>query len=388
MEQSDGLGALRAHAHLHPRPAVGLPSAPAVQPVEAGLAEEVPAIVTEENGVSLIALDTHLHLLDLPRLCVLGLLELTHQVPVPQHEVPEVLHVLDLPLLAHGMAVVAERSPQDVHKVWLLLDDLVDVEYSCHLEHVIDRLHQRRPFPVLVDRVPEHRVEEELDAEGHDRFPVGQRLLGPCNLQHPLVLVVQRVIPVGLLCLGVEPVHHSILDVLEVVRRLGLLHEVLDDPPEVLVSYRVKAEIPHVLLHRGTLVVCAMQDPVHRCLHISALLQGDLDLVSGDSEGAPRPLVEEPHVPVVFALDDCQELVPNIRYVCIPLKHREVLGDRTLGQVEDLELRPEGALARHEDYLILIPFDDDFVANRDVVLPFYLVLGRICPLVLEAEGHD
>mmetsp|Transcript_67642 Transcript_67642/g.197981 ORF Transcript_67642/g.197981 Transcript_67642/m.197981 type:complete len:218 (-) Transcript_67642:269-922(-) len=214
------------------------------------------------------------------------------------------------------------------------------------------------------------------------------RLLDPCHLQHSFVLVIQRVLPEGLLRLRIEPIHHPILAVLKDVGRLGLFHERPRNPSVILVGKGINAQVLHVLLHGGSILLSAVQDPVNSCFHVGALLQGDLDLVPGDPEGAPRALVEQPHVPVFLALNDGQELVPDICNVGVPIKHCEVLWHWALGQVDDLELGPKGALTCHEDNLVLIPLDNDFVANRDVVLPLRPVLRRICPLVFEAELHD
>mmetsp|Transcript_17177 Transcript_17177/g.39037 ORF Transcript_17177/g.39037 Transcript_17177/m.39037 type:complete len:266 (+) Transcript_17177:1084-1881(+) len=197
-----------------------------------------------------------------------------------------------------------------------------------------------------------------------------------------------RVFPRRLLRLHVDPVDHTVLDVLKKVRGPLVVLERLAYPHKVLVGGRIKPQVAHVLRQGRGLVVRAVEDAVDNGLVVGALLQRDLNLVACHSEGSPRSLVEEPHVSVLLTFDDGQELVPDLRDVGIPLEHGEVLGDGALRQVHNLELGPECALPDHEDDLVLIPFDDDLVANWDVILALDFVLVGVGPLVLQPEGHD
>mmetsp|Transcript_515 Transcript_515/g.1585 ORF Transcript_515/g.1585 Transcript_515/m.1585 type:complete len:278 (+) Transcript_515:109-942(+) len=121
VEQGRDLVALRAHTHLHPRPAVGLAAPPAVEPVEAALAEKILALVAEEHRVLLIALHADHHLWDPLGLHLPSPLVLQHEVPIARHEGDEVVHVFHRALLLDGVAVVPQAAPQHVHQVRLPL---------------------------------------------------------------------------------------------------------------------------------------------------------------------------------------------------------------------------------------------------------------------------
>mmetsp|Transcript_68802 Transcript_68802/g.192936 ORF Transcript_68802/g.192936 Transcript_68802/m.192936 type:complete len:474 (+) Transcript_68802:458-1879(+) len=392
MKQSNALLALGAVAHLDPCPPMILPAPLGVQPVEAHLAEEVLALVAEQHGVLLVALDTDLHLLHTLGLLLAHLLELPNDVAVALHQIPEVAHIGDPALLLDRIGVVAQRALEHVHQVRLVLD--VDPEDALHLQNILHCLDQRVLGPVLDvlhDLEGEDARQQVLNSEGHDRLPVSHRLLQPGGLEHLAVLLVVRVLPCRLVRRGVHPIDPAFADILEEVRGLGLAPEGLADPEVVLVRRWVEAQVPHVLLQVWGLPVRAVQDPINDGLVVRALLQGDLHLVPRDAKGAPRSLVEDPQVAILVTLHDLQELVPDLGDVGVPLEHREILRDRALRQVHDLKFRAKAlrAFAGHEHDLVVIPLDDDFVSDRDVVLALDLVLRGVALTVeLRAEVHD
>mmetsp|Transcript_14949 Transcript_14949/g.43131 ORF Transcript_14949/g.43131 Transcript_14949/m.43131 type:complete len:296 (+) Transcript_14949:448-1335(+) len=294
MEQRNALLALRAVAHLDPSPPMVLPAPLRMQPVEAHLAEEVLALVAEQNGVLLITLDADLHLLHSFRLLLAHLLELSDDVAVALHQVPEVADVRHPALLLHRIGVVAQGPLEDVNEVGLVLD--VDAEDALHFEHILDGLDQRvlAAFLNFLLNFPCEDVRQEvLDPELHDGLPVRNRLLQSRSLQHLPVLVVIRVLPCGLICGGVDPVDSAFADVLEKVRGLGLTAKRFADPQVILVCRRIEAQVPHVFLQSRGLAVGAVQYAVDDRFVVGALLQGDLHLVPRHSECAPWPLVED-----------------------------------------------------------------------------------------------
>mmetsp|Transcript_35290 Transcript_35290/g.63641 ORF Transcript_35290/g.63641 Transcript_35290/m.63641 type:complete len:351 (+) Transcript_35290:556-1608(+) len=350
---------------------MGLPPTAAVEPIKAALTEEVFALITEQHSIPLVALNTHLHLRNSLLLHDLGLLKLTHEITIPLHEISEILDILHLPLLPDSGSVVPKSSLQHVNEVRLVLD--VHDKDASHLDDIVYSLHKGINTSGLA--LPSVDVgEEELYPELHDRLPVRDGLLVPGNLEHLPVLVVVRMLPGRLLSQGILPVHHSLLDELEVMRRMRLVLERCEDPGDILICVRIEAKVAHIFLLIRLRTIRAVQDTRDNGVLVRALLQSHLDLFPGYAERAPRSLVEEPHVSVIFALDDREELIPDFCDVRIPFEHRVVFWNWALRQIDYLELGAKGTLACHEDDLIFLPLDDHLEAYGDVVLPLDLVL--------------
>mmetsp|Transcript_59630 Transcript_59630/g.134325 ORF Transcript_59630/g.134325 Transcript_59630/m.134325 type:complete len:421 (+) Transcript_59630:761-2023(+) len=308
-------------------------------------------------------------------------------VPVDQEH--EVVNVFHFPVPLYDVAVVAQRAPHHVHKVGPVLD--VNFEDPRHLDHVLHGLDQglrRGGFIFVVAALcVEELSQKEFNPEGRNGLGVRHGFLGPCVVQHLLVLVIMRVFEGGLVCLCVEPIDLPIPDILEEVGRQWLLVEFLEEPDKALIGFVVNPKVHHELWKAGLIIVLAKEHLLEVYAQVPVLLQRNLDLVPRYAEGAPGPLPEHVYVPVVLALYDREELVPDVCDVGAPVEDGEVIGLGALGKVDDLEVGPVPSLPRHEYDLVLLPLDDDLVADRDVVRALYHVLARVCPLVLQAKGH-
>mmetsp|Transcript_45210 Transcript_45210/g.71844 ORF Transcript_45210/g.71844 Transcript_45210/m.71844 type:complete len:204 (-) Transcript_45210:190-801(-) len=203
---------------------------------------------------------------------------------------------------------------------------------------------------------------------------MGHRLLISGHLKHFSELVVVRVLPCGFAGSLIYPVNHTILDILGEPWRQRLFLEGCEDPQDVFIRGWIHTQIAHVLLQVWFYSIRTIQDSIHNGLLVCSLLQCHLDLISGDAKGPPWSLIEEAHVSVLLALYDRQELIPNLRNVGVPFKHREIFRRGTLWKVHNLKFWTKCPLSRHENYLVFLPFDDDLESYGDVVLAFNFVL--------------
>mmetsp|Transcript_72687 Transcript_72687/g.101021 ORF Transcript_72687/g.101021 Transcript_72687/m.101021 type:complete len:271 (-) Transcript_72687:636-1448(-) len=245
VEECDTFHAFCAHAHFNPCASVVLPSASAVQSIKAALAEEVFALIAEEHGVPLVALDADLHLCDPFLFYAHCLLILADQISVTVHEVPEVLNILNFALFFDAISIMPQGTLQHMYQVRLIFD--VDTKYSSHLNDIVNGLHERVLTRSL--RLPCEDVgKKKLNPELHNGLPVRHWLLVSCDLEHLPELVIVGMLPGSFAGALIHPVDHAILHILCGARRQGLFLERSENPKDVLVCGGVHTQISHVLL--------------------------------------------------------------------------------------------------------------------------------------------
>mmetsp|Transcript_90460 Transcript_90460/g.198153 ORF Transcript_90460/g.198153 Transcript_90460/m.198153 type:complete len:333 (-) Transcript_90460:475-1473(-) len=330
MEERDALNALGAHAHLDPSSPMICTPPSCVESIKTALTEEVLALVTEENGIVLIALHTDLQLRHALGLLFAHGFELADEVAIAIHQVPEVLDVLHAALLLDGVGIVPQCSLQNMHQVGLVLD--VHTKNPLHLQDIVHRLDQRIFASVLnslLNFPSEDARQQVLDPESHNRLPMRDWLLHPCCLKHLAVLVVMRMLPGRLLRACVGPIYSAFRDVLVEIWRQGFAPKGFANPHEVLIGLWIEANVANIFLQGRFLAIGAEQDAVDDDFVVRALLEGDLDLVTVHSEGTPWTLIEEAKIAILMSLDHLQELIPDLGNAGIPLKNREILRNWT-----------------------------------------------------------